>query len=106
MKKSIIFLFAFILGILVTIAIFTGFFTVQPSTIIPDGLTLWYLRSGTDYPFISSAEGYLLKKNQNINVVSKAITLGTMLEETNRKKITKLPYIKLLYLLSTKGKEY
>lgn len=105
MKKVIIFLIAFILGILATAAIFTGFFIVQPSSIMPDGLTLWYVRSGTDYSFISSAEGYLLKKNQSINIVSKAITLGTMLEEANRKKITKLPYIKLLYLLSTKGKE-
>lgn len=84
----------------------TGLFIVQPMGAIPDGATVWYWRTSTNLPFISSADGLQLERIGKVSILGRAITLGVVAKTIKDKKIATLPYSKTLYLISTDGKEF
>ncbi len=102
MKKKWIALI-FILLIFICIYIFTGLFVIQPIGAVPQGRTIWYLRSGLNISFISSADGILLKNDTGVSLLGRSIILGEVLELIEGRIILKLPYIDLLYGISTNG---
>jgi hypothetical protein len=61
---------------------------------------------GSNMPFISSADGFLLEKIGNVSLFGRAIALGKLLEFLTERKIARLPYSRTLYLLSTGGVEF
>jgi hypothetical protein len=105
MKKVGVF-FIILIALFASVFIFTGFFVIQPIGALPEGLTIWYFRIGTNLPFISSADGLLLKKEGSISIMSRMITMTSLLEETKKRMITRLPYMRGFYLISTNGQEY
>jgi hypothetical protein len=95
-----------ILIVAIVLAVFyfcTGFFVVQPIGMLPEGLTLWYFRVGIELPFITSPDGFLLKKQGGVSLLTRAIASGQMLEMVRARQILRLPYIKAFYLVSTGG---
>ena len=83
----------------------TGFFVIQPTGALPEGATVWYLRLGTNLPFISSKDGLLLENREGVSFLGTAVPLGELSEHILRRKIVSLPYIRRLYLFSTGGQE-
>lgn len=62
-----------LLGLLATIYFGTGFFVIQPIGAIPEGRTIWYVRMGLNIPFVSSADGMLLKTDTEVSPSVKTI---------------------------------
>lgn len=85
---------------------FTGFFVIQPIGALPNGETIWYIRKDTNLPFISSADSILLKEYGNVNLLGRAIVIGTVVDKIDDKKICMMPYQKWMYKISTNGKEF
>jgi hypothetical protein len=85
---------------------FTGFFVIQPIGALPNGGIFWYIRKDVNLPFISSADSILLKENGSINLLGRAIVLGSVLDEIGDRKICMMPYQKWMYKISTNGREF
>lgn len=83
-----------------------GFFVVQPIGAIPEGGTILYWRAGTQLPFVASADGIQLEKTGSVSLLGRAIATGLAAESITDRKIMKLPYSRLLYQISTGGKEF
>ena len=83
----------------------TGFFVIQTTSALPEGATVWYLRLGTNLPFISSADGLLLENQEGVSFLGRPVPLGELSEHIIRRKIVSLPYSRRLYLYSTRGQE-
>ena len=83
-----------------------GIFVIQPIGAIPGGASILYLRIGTSLPFISSADGFLLKTTGSVNLFARALVMAKLSEPVLANKITTLPYSKVLYLYSTNGVEF
>ncbi len=92
--------------ILLMIRLFTGLIVIQPLGLVPDGMTIWYLRSGLDLPFISSPDGFSLERTGSVSLISRALSITTLLTAIEGKEIVRLPYSKLLYSISTGGKTF
>ena len=88
------------------IFLLTGFFVIQPIGAIPDGVTVWYFRIGLDLPFITSPDGYSIKKTGELSLLSRMMAMSTITTAIKDRVIIKLPYIKSMYLISTGGKEF
>ena len=101
---TILLLLLFILIIYLTM----GLFVIQPIGAIPEGTTILYWRYDTKLPFISSADGLLLKAkgNQGFSLFERGMMLGAIGKIMEDRKIANLPYIKVLYLISTGGQEF
>src|SRR5262245_43285679 len=84
----------------------TGFFVIQPIGALPEGATVWYWRVDTSLPFISSADGLLLEKQQSVSLLGRAVALGAVAKPIADRKIVALPYSRTLYLVSTGGREF
>lgn len=82
-----------------------GIFVVQPIGAVPEGVTVVYLRLGTNMSFISSADGILLKNDQGVSLLTRGIVLAKVGEFVADRKIVSLPYSRTLYLISTGGRE-
>lgn len=104
MKKGIISI-VFIIIICFAVYALTGLYVIQPLGAIPEGATVWYWRVGLNLPFVSSADGFLIKQNQGVSLFSRMVVMTKHLEEINKRRIINLPYQKTLYLLSTGGIE-
>lgn len=83
-----------------------GVFVVQPIGAVPDGATVLYWRLGTNMSFISSADGILLDNDQGVSLLGRGVVLGKVGELMEERKIVSLPYSRMLYLLSTGGREF
>jgi hypothetical protein len=83
-----------------------GLFVIQPIGAIPDGATVLYFRLGLNVPFISSADGILLDKDQDVSLLGRMVVLGKFGMEVKERKIMSLPYSQTMYLISTGGKEF
>ena len=92
-------------AILLIVYVFTGFLIIQPIGALPEGATIWYFRFGLNTSFISSADGILLKSNQGVSLLGRAVVLSKMSEVIINRKIIKIPYNHRLYLISTEGVE-
>jgi hypothetical protein len=92
-----------------------GLFIVHPLGASTDGSTYVYWRPGTELPFISSADGLLLRqaggkksgerKPDAITPAARGEALSTTSDLVLQRRILKLPYFRELYLLSTDGVE-
>ncbi len=83
-----------------------GIFVIQPIGMIPEGISIVYWRSGTKLPFLSSADGLLLKTTGEVSILGRMVMLGKMSELLEKKTITKLPYSEWFYLKSTGGVKF
>ena len=108
MKKSVI--VTIVVSVFVTLFLvaylFTGIFVIQPLGMLPEGSTVWYIRSGLKLPFIASADGLLLEKQNGVSLLGRSIMISTVLSLIKNKIILKMPYMKSFYLISTKGAEF
>ncbi len=84
----------------------TGFFVIQPIGALPEGATVWYWRYGTGLPFIFSADGLLFDKQGSVSLLGRGFVLAALVEPIAQLKIASLPYSKMLYLISTGGREF
>jgi hypothetical protein len=84
----------------------TGFFVIQPIGALHDGATVWYWRYGTGLPFISSADGLLVDKQEGVSLLGRGFVLAALAGPITQLKIACLPYSKTLYLISTGGREF
>ena len=87
-----------------------GLFVVHPLGASTDGSTYLFRRVGTDMPFISSADGLLLKesgKKQDdpITLIERGAALSQRSDLVLQRRILKLPYSRELYLFTTGGVE-
>jgi len=96
----------FVLILLVSVYSFTGFFVTQPIGAIPDGATIWFFRTGTNFSFITSADGRLIDRDIYVSLLGRSTALKAIIDQVESKKIMNLPYIKPLYLFSTHGVEF
>lgn len=104
--KKIIIGLILLLCILSVVYIGTGFFVIQPIGAIPEGRTIWYIRVGFNLPFISSADGLLLKKDTGVSLLGRAIMMSRVIDLIDDKILLKLPYSRILYKVSTNGVEF
>ena len=95
-----------LLGLLATIYFGTGFFVIQPIGAIPEGRTIWYVRMGLNIPFVSSADGMLLKTDTGVSLLGRAMMMSSVIDLIDNKILLKLPYSKTLYKISTNGVEF
>lgn len=102
-KIWILCIFLVIVGILLSTL---GIFVVQPIGAVPEGATIIYFRLGLDLPFISSADGFLLKTTGSVSLLGRGVVLGKIGELISDRKIISLPYNHFLYLISTGGLEF
>jgi hypothetical protein len=84
----------------------TGFITIQPLGMLPDGITIWYFRNGTDLPFITSPDGLSLQRTGQLTLMNRMAAMSTLTDAIENKIILRLPYSKVLYSISTGGKEF
>lgn len=87
----------------------TFLFVIQPMGVVPKGGVVWMwkpdrLLTEKTIPFICSADGFMLKYFGQVNLLGRALCMGAIIE--SGKKITTLPYMHSLYLLSTRGVEF
>jgi hypothetical protein len=92
--------------ILVLFFTLTGLFVIQPIGAIPKGGTIWYLRAGTNFRFIESADGLSMKYNGGVSLMSRMLFMGKATEIIMPRKILQLPYIAGLYSISTGGTSF
>ena len=104
-KKKFVLLIV-LLSVLATTYFGTGFFVIQPIGAIPEGRTIWYVRMGLNIPFVSSADGILLKKDTGVSLLGRAMMMSSVLDLIDDKILLKLPYSKTLYKISTNGVEF
>ena len=104
MKRKKIIIISFVIAITLIILYFTtGFFVIQPIGALPEGATVWYVRNNINLPFISSADGFLLKETGQVSLLTRSAAMGGIMDLINDKKIMRLPYMAFLYSISTGG---
>lgn len=103
MNKKTTYALILVIAVFLFIRVFMGFFVIQPMGAIPDGATIVYWRTDLNLPFISSADGMILKNGGEVSLLSRGITLGAMAEPIMDRKILRLGYSETLYLWSTGG---
>ena len=104
-KKTGLFIVIIILLVVASIRVFTGFMIIQPFSLLPDGVTIWYVRSGLDLPFITSPDGISLEKTGSVSLLGKTVSMATLLTAIDGKEIARFPYSELLYHISTGGRD-
>lgn len=83
-----------------------GFFVVQPLGVFKDGSTVLYFRLGLNTKFITSVDGILLEKNEDVSLPGRLVVLGKVGKVVNERKIASFPYSQTLHQLSTNGIEF
>lgn len=97
------------LGVLVFLSIMyitLGIFVVQPIGALPEGVTIIYWRAGSNMPFVTSPDGLLLAKKQDVSLLSRSIALAAVSEVIRKRAICRMPYMEWLYLSSTGGVKF
>jgi len=99
-----------VLGVFFTICLsvyfFTGIFVIQPIGSLPEGLTVWYFRTGSQMRFIESPDGMSLKYTGGVSLMSRGTYMNSAADYVLGKKIAMLPYSESLYLISTGGRSF
>ncbi len=94
-----------ILLFLVIFYFLCGFVSIQPIGAIPEGVTLFVNRTGTNLKFFDSPDAMCERTMNGVSLLCRLSALGA-LADIEDKIISRLPYIRLFYLLSTGGSEY
>ncbi len=105
-KRGSIIALIIIVIVVLLVPLLTGFITIQPIGAIPDGITIWYFRAGLDIPFITSPDGYSLKKTGQLSLMSRMMSMSTLTDAVKDRIILRLPYSKFFYSISTGGQEF
>jgi hypothetical protein len=92
-----------VLIFLVIIATQITFFAVQPIGAIPDGVTLVMLR-GEGTKLFDSADAMCERMNNGVSLLCRGAVLAAVVE--NGTILMKLPYIDIVYSISTGGSRY
>jgi hypothetical protein len=106
MKKITYTLLILITTLVILFRLFFGIFVIQPIGAIPDGVTIIYLRTGLNLPFISSADGLLEESGLGVSILGRAVMLSKLAEPISDKTWFRFDYSEKLYLWSTNGKKY
>jgi hypothetical protein len=106
MKKNLIVSISAIVGIILVCYFCFGLFIIQPLGMLPEGATVVYFRLGLNLPFISSADGLILKKSKDVSLLERGLMMATLSKPIIERKIVTLPYFNTLYLVSTGGVEF
>ena len=95
----------FILTLILLIGIYfsIGFYVVQPIGAVPDGLTVVYFRLGTNLPFITSADGFILDQEMDVTLFGRLGAMAAIMGVIQDRILIRLPYSETLYLISTGG---
>jgi hypothetical protein len=90
-----------------------GLYVIQPIGVIPDGVTVVYLRWSPlepdkylSVPFIESTDGQLLRTSGEVSLFARVIAMGTFMKLIENRILLKLPYFESFYLISTKGTRF
>lgn len=83
-----------------------GLFVIQPLGAIPKGATIVYWRLGSDFNFVESADGIVMKTGLGLSLWTRATVLGAISEPILKRELFRLPYSEQLYLASTNGERY
>jgi hypothetical protein len=102
MMKKLCIILAFFLFLGVGLYQTVTIFVVQPIGAIPEGKTLIISRMNNT-TFVDSADAMCARQG-GVNLICRGIALGAIVK--NADIYLRLPYSKLLYLLSTNGAEY
>jgi len=108
MKKFL----AFSIPIFVLMAIVwstTFLLVVQPIGALPEGRTVWMFKPDRLFtlkviPFVCSADGMLLETMGGVNLFGRGLMLASLAKSGDI--ITRLPYSRTLYLITTGGVEF
>lgn len=100
----IILIAIFVIG--VSFRLFRGIFVIQPIGAIPNGATIFYWRDGINMPFISSADGILVKSGAGVSLLGRGLLLGKLAEPIKDREIFRIGYSETIYLYSTEGKKF
>lgn len=79
-----------------------GLFVIQPMGVLPGGITLVYWRSGTNIPFIASADRILMDSGKVISTHGNGEVLVALKPMLQSKTFMKLNYSERLFLWSLK----
>lgn len=92
-------------AIIISIVVYSQItlFVVQPIGVMPKGRTIVMLRLNKTN-FIDSPDALCVRETGNLNLLCRGIMLSGVLKKST--VLFKLPYSKLLYSISTNGKEY
>jgi hypothetical protein len=105
MKKKWLLPVSIVFGIILICYFSLGLFIIQPMGFLPEGASVLYFRLGMNIPFISSADGIILKKNGEVSLLTRGLTMAALAKPVIDRKILSLPYSHSLYLYSTGGVE-
>ena len=83
-----------------------GVFVVQPIGAVPDGVTLVYKRFGSNMDFIESPDGLSKRATGGVSLLGRGLAAGAFMKNFEDEIYFRLPYFKILYLISTGGSEY
>ena len=83
-----------------------GFFVVKPLGIFKDGATVLYFRLGLNTKFITSVDGILIDRSEDLSLPGRLVVLGKVGEVVNERKIASFPYSRTLHQFSTNGIEF
>ncbi len=83
-----------------------GFFVIQPIGAIPTGATVVYFRLGLNIPFVSSADGMLVKSGDGVSLLGRGMMLAAVSSVIADRRIVSLPYSRTLYLWTTGGRDF
>jgi hypothetical protein len=101
-KKVIIFISVFILLITIVFSQIT-LFAIQPIGAIPEGKTLVILKLNKTN-FIDSADAMCVREIGGVSLLCRMSMLSAVTEKSII--LLRLPYIEMLYKISTNGKEF
>ncbi|WP_207903105.1 hypothetical protein [Rheinheimera sp. D18] len=79
-------------------------FVIQPIGALPEGRTI-IMRKLENSQFIDSADAMCERRVGNVNLICRAVTLGSVIKNEDD-ILMKLPYSEFLYLRSTEGVTY
>ena len=106
MKK----LFQITLLVLITSAVIfrfaCGIFVIQPIGALPEGITIVYLRTDINLPFISSADGLLEESGAGVSLLGRGLMIAKFAKPIKERELFRFGYSETFYLWSTNGKEY
>jgi len=102
MSKKLIILISTVIILIVIYSQIT-LFLVQPIGAVPTGKTLVILRLNKTN-FIDSADAMCVRETGSLNLLCRGMMMSAVIDKS--KILITLPYSKILYEISTGGKEY
>jgi hypothetical protein len=84
----------------------TGFFAVPPIGAVPEGVTIWYFRSGLNIPFTSSPDSLAMDESGRLSLMGRASGIAAFMDVAEDRIIARLPFSRAIYQRSTGGRSW